>query len=117
MKSNTLYILVLFTVLQLFSCKPKETDLLAFNSEILKSETLSTDQKVQMLLDQMTLEEKIGQMNQYNGFWDFTGPSPKGGEAAQKMEYLKKGWVGSMLNVTGVKDVRAVQNIAVVESR
>ncbi|MFT7667212.1 MAG: beta-glucosidase [Patiriisocius sp.] len=117
MKSNTLYILVLFTVLQLFSCKPKETDLLAFNSEILKSETLSTDQKVQMLLDQMTLEEKIGQMNQYNGFWDFTGPSPKGGEAAQKMEYLKKGWVGSMLNVTGVKDVRAVQKIAVEESR
>ncbi len=117
MKSKTLYILFFFSVLQLFSCKEKETDLLAFNSEVLKSETLSTDQKVSMLLDQMTLEEKIGQMNQYNGFWDFTGPEPKGGEAAQKMDNLKKGWVGSMLNVTGVKDVRAVQKIAVEESR
>jgi beta-glucosidase len=25
----------------------------------------------------MTLEEKIGQLNQYNGFWEITGPSPK----------------------------------------
>jgi hypothetical protein len=25
----------------------------------------------------MTLEEKIGQLNQYNGFWEITGPSQK----------------------------------------
>lgn len=65
----------------------------------------------------MTLEEKIGQMNQYNGFWDFTGPSPENGDAAKKYEHLRKGWVGSMLNVRGVENVRAVQKIAVEESR
>jgi len=75
------------------------------------------DQKVDSLLAIMTLEEKIGQMNQYNGFWDFTGPTPNDGAAAKKYEHLKKGYVGSMLNVRGVKDVMAVQKIAVEESR
>ena len=73
--------------------------------------------KVNTLLAKMTLEEKIGQMNQYNGFWDVTGPAPSNGDAANKYEHLKKGWVGSMLNVTGVKDVREVQKIAVEETR
>ncbi len=73
--------------------------------------------KVDSLLTIMTLEEKIGQMNQYNGFWDLTGPQPKEGVAAKKYEHLRKGWVGSMLNVRGVEDVRKVQKIAVEESR
>jgi beta-glucosidase len=75
------------------------------------------DEKVAELLSKMTLKEKIGQMNQYNGFWNFTGPSPEGGDAKIKYEHLKKGLVGSMLNVRGVKDVRSVQKIAVEESR
>ena len=77
----------------------------------------SIDSKVADLLSKMTLEEKIGQMNQYNGFWNFTGPSPEGGDAKVKYEHLRKGLVGSMLNVRGVKDVRSVQKIAVEESR
>lgn len=81
------------------------------------SESLGVDKKVDSILAIMTLEEKIGQMNQYNGFWDVTGPTPKDGDAAKKYEHLRKGYVGSMLNVTGVKDVRAVQKIAVEETR
>ncbi|HEY0046231.1 MAG TPA: beta-glucosidase BglX [Flavobacterium sp.] len=73
--------------------------------------------RVDSLLNIMTLEEKIGQMNQYNGFWEVTGPAPKDGQAARKYEHLKKGYVGSMLNVVGVKDVRALQRIAVEETR
>ena len=80
-------------------------------------ETDSLDVKVAELLAKMTLEEKIGQMNQYNGFWNVTGPTPEGGDAKKKYEHLKKGWVGSMLNVRGVEDVRAVQKIAVEETR
>ncbi|MDA9907596.1 beta-glucosidase BglX [Flavobacteriaceae bacterium] len=78
---------------------------------------ISLDEKVETLLSKMTLEEKIGQMNQYNGFWDFTGPAPKGGHAEKKYEDLKNGLVGSMLNVRGVKDVTAVQKVAVEQSR
>lgn len=79
--------------------------------------TKSTEERIELLLKQMTLEEKVGQMNQYNGFWEVTGPAPKGGTAELKYEHLRKGWVGSMLTVRGVKNVRAVQKIAVEETR
>ncbi|QEE49919.1 beta-glucosidase BglX [Flavobacterium alkalisoli] len=82
-----------------------------------KEKQLPIDRKVDSVLNLMTLEEKIGQMNQYNGFWNVTGPAPKDGDAAIKYEHIKKGWVGSMLNVRGVKDVRALQKIAVEETR
>ena len=39
------------------------------------------DQKVEALLAKMTLAEKVGQMNQYNGFWEATGPAPEDGDA------------------------------------
>ena len=75
------------------------------------------EQKIDALLKRMTVEEKVGQMNQYNGFWDVTGPAPEGGSAEKKYEHLRKGWVGSMLTVRGAKAVRAVQKIAVEETR
>ena len=75
------------------------------------------DEKVSDLLSKMTLKEKIGQMNQYNGFWDITGPVPEGGDSKIKYNHLSNGWVGSMLNVKGVKEVKEVQKIAVEKSR
>ena len=75
------------------------------------------DSRVDSIMKLMTLEEKIGQLNQYNGFWEITGPTPKEGQAAKKYEDLKKGLVGSMLNVRGVKDVKALQKIAVEQTR
>ncbi|MGV8828498.1 MAG: beta-glucosidase BglX [Breznakibacter sp.] len=74
-------------------------------------------EKVEQLLAKMTLEEKVGQMNQYNGFYDVTGPAPSEGDAKNKYDHLKKGWVGSMLNVSGVAEVREMQRIAVEETR
>ncbi len=74
-------------------------------------------QKVDSLLGLMTLAEKVGQMNQYNGFWDVTGPTPDEGDAAKKYEHLRSGMVGSMLNVQGTEEVRKVQKIAVEETR
>ena len=79
--------------------------------------TKPTEERIDLLMKQMTLDEKVGQMNQYNGFWEVTGPAPKGGNAELKYEHLRKGWVGSMLSVRGVKQVRAVQKIAVEETR
>jgi len=94
--------------------------LLACNTSkkiMLSKPPISIDFKVDSILKIMTLDEKIGQLNQYNGFWEITGPVPKEGQAAQKYENLKKGLVGSMLNVKGVKDVKALQKIAVEETR
>src|SRR6187431_3243348 len=79
--------------------------------------TKPIEERVDLLLKQMTLEEKVGQMNQYNGFWEVTGPAPKGGTAELKYEHLRKGLVGSMLTVRGTSQVRAVQKIAVEQTR
>ncbi|WP_158848197.1 beta-glucosidase BglX [Algibacter sp. L1A34] len=76
------------------------------------------DDQISDLMAKMTLKEKIGQMNQYNGFWDATGPSPDKGKSAMKYEHIRNGYVGSMLNIKGgVKQVKAVQKIAVEETR
>ena len=98
-------------ILVVLSCTtPKK---LAFS----KPNKSNLETKVDSVLKLMTLEEKIGQMNQYNGFWDVTGPAPKDGAAALKYDHIKKGYVGSMLNVIGVKNVKALQKFAVEESR
>lgn len=115
MRKNSISVFILSVIFLLMACTKttKKNELATIN----KSSSILIKEKVNKLLSQMTLEEKIGQMNQYNGFWDVTGPSPKDGDAAKKYEHLKKGWVGSMLNVRGVKNVRAVQKIAVEETR
>jgi len=75
------------------------------------------NKKVETLLAKMTLDEKIGQMNQYNGFYDITGPAPAAGDAKNKYENVKNGMCGSMLNVKGVDQVRKMQKLAVEGSR
>ncbi len=71
------------------------------------------DQKVDSVLRLMTLDEKIGQMNQYNGDWNATGPITKDGD---KQNQIRKGMLGSILNVTGVEHTQQLQQIA-MESR
>lgn len=66
-------------------------------------------QKVDSILNLMTLEEKIGQLNQYTGNYQATGPVV---EDTTKIEQIKKGMVGSMLNIKGVKDTRMLQEYA-----
>ena len=77
----------------------------------------SADPQVEELLAKMTLEEKIGQMNLYNGFWEITGPAPNDGDAKIKYDHLRSGQVGAVLNVKGVENVRKLQEIVVNESR
>jgi beta-glucosidase len=74
--------------------------------------------RVDSVLSLMTLEELVGQTNQYNGFWNATGPMPAGNDwVEQRVKALKKGGVGSVLNVAGVDQVRALQKVAVEETR
>ncbi len=67
------------------------------------------DQKVNALLKQMTLEEKIGQLNQYTGNNQATGPITIN---PNKETEIKKGLIGSMLNVLGTKYTRQYQELA-----
>ena len=102
MKSKFLQIILLSTLIFNYSC----------NQSLSEKEIFISD-----LMSKMTIDEKVGQMNQYNGFWDATGPLPKKGYEKGRYDDLRNGLVGSMLNVTGVKNVYALQKIAVEETR
>ena len=107
---------LIFCLFGMYSCEKRNSTTIKINLSPLSS-VEHIEQKVSDLLNQMTLEEKIGQMNQYSGFWDLTGPAPSSGDAAKKYEHLRKGYVGSMLNLRGVENVRKIQKIAVEETR
>jgi len=66
-------------------------------------------QKVDSVIHLMTLEEKIGQLNQYSGEWAHTGPITADGDIQNQ---IKRGQVGSMLNVIGVDHTRMLQELA-----
>lgn len=72
-----------------------------------------TDRKVDSLLKQMTLDEKIGQMSQFSCNWDVTGAIMPD----DYREYLRKGMVGSILNGYTVAGIRRLQSEALEHSR
>jgi len=84
--------------------------LLAVASSSIFSQKKSIDQKVTELMSKMTLEEKVGQLNQYSGFEYATGPQNT--NSAMVLEQIKFGKVGSMLNVTGAEETRKFQQLA-----
>jgi len=101
-----LYILMGYA---LFSCKPKP--------EIKSGLDPVIESKITDLLSQMTLDEKMGQLNQYTSRWEMTGPAPQGTNEQQMLDMIKSGAVGSMLNVTGAEATRKAQTLAVENSR
>ena len=80
-------------------------------------DTQSTDEKVEDLLSQMTVAEKVGQVTQFSDFWDVTGPAPTEEREAWKADLVKSGLIGSMLNTVGTEKVRQIQEYAVENSR
>ena len=70
---------------------------------------------VDSILARMTVAEKLGQLNQVSGAGNPTGPG--GGERAARMDQLRRGGIGSFLNIVGADTTRALQKIAVEESR
>jgi len=96
------------SVLLLFSCSSEKTAV-----------TTSSDYnyKVDSLLSIMTLEEKVGQLNQYSLGSEFTGPSSKKGQDSIRYQQLISGQVGSVLNLLGAENTRKMQKLVVEETR
>lgn len=92
MKKNLLYAVALAA--SLVGCGQPQDN----NTEI--------ENKVEALLQKMTMEEKLGQMNQLSP-WDYE-------ELAAR---VRKGEVGSILNVVNPEEINKIQKIAVEESR
>lgn len=85
------------------------TAIFVYISLTTKAQNKTIDQKVDSVLRLMTLDEKIGQMNQYNGPWAATGPLSGNDDIVAQ---IKQGKVGSMLNVTGVARTKELQQLA-----
>jgi beta-glucosidase len=83
---------------------------------IIQANTSTTDDKVEALLAKMTLEEKAGQLNQYSGYEIVTGNIDES-KISNRNLLVKKGLVGSVLNVLGTEDVEKAQRYAVEETR
>ncbi|WP_367047067.1 glycoside hydrolase family 3 N-terminal domain-containing protein [Streptomyces sp. Je 1-332] len=78
------------------------------------SPTSPLDPRIQQLLDRMTVEEKLGQLQQLP--WAVsTGPG--GSETKDVEDAARAGRLGSVLNIFGAKSSNALQRIAVEESR
>jgi len=69
----------------------------------------SIEQRIDSVMKLMTLEEKVGQMNQYSGVWEHTGPIT---EENNLLGQIREGKVGSMLNINGVAHTRELQELA-----
>jgi len=93
----------------LFACSNIDETKSAENSDI--------DVKVDSILSIMTLEEKIGQLNQYSLGSEFTGPGNKKGQDSIRYQQLLNGQVGSVLNLLGAEDTRKMQKLVVEETR
>lgn len=89
---------------------------LSVKGQEIRSSVKNVESKVDSVLSLMTLEEKVGQLVQYNGSWDLTGPASDIGNQ-QKEENLKKGLVGSMLNVVSVEATAEAQKLVMENSR
>src|SRR5437763_1860688 len=68
----------------------------------------SAEPKIDSLLARMTLEEKLGQLNQL---------SVDGQPSAEQLDLVRKGLVGSLFNLTGAGATHAAQLVAVTDSR
>ena len=78
---------------------------------------IAPDKKIETrigeLLQKMTLEEKIGQLNLPSA-GDITTGQAKSSDIAEK---IRRGEVGGLFNIKGVEKIRDVQRIVVEESR
>ena len=94
----------------LIACAQNQAPTPARGSATIASDT---EKSIDSLLASMTLDEKLGQLSQFSGFAAVTGP----GAIEANMDDVRKGRVGSFLNVTGVAEVRKLQKAAVEETR
>jgi len=72
--------------------------------------TTNIEQRVNSLLAQMTLAEKLGQLQQLDG-------EANGNFRPEHLELIRKGLLGSTLNVRGAQRTNQLQRVAMNESR
>jgi beta-glucosidase len=103
MKFKTLFLTAVVLLNLLPGCNPKK------DVPASREMTVFIDD----LMEKMTLDEKIGQLNLCTGGWFFTGPAV----SKDNQGLIRQGKVGAILNTFGVDNVAALQKMAVEETR
>ena len=87
----------------------------AVHSQVLVDKGISASEKTKIdeLIKNMTLDEKLGQLTLFASGWDVTGPILN----VNDQKLIKQGKVGAILNAYTVDYVRNLQRMAVEESR
>ena len=80
-----------------------------FFQSIAWGQSANIDRKVDSVLALMSLDEKVGQLNQLSSDFVATGPITPDGD---KQDRVRQGKVGSYLNMTGAARTRSLQAIA-----
>jgi beta-glucosidase len=79
---------------------------------------IAIDERVGSLLQEMTIAEKIGQLQQMNGIGGaVTGDAQRLADERTLHEFIRKGQVGSILNDVDPSSINRLQKMAVEESR
>ena len=86
-------------LLALLSCQERKPSTVGTGADV--------ESRVEKILSQMTLAEKIGQMNQVSA----------GGDVSNYADALRKGQIGSILNEVDPEKINEFQRISVEESR
>lgn len=108
--SKATSVIILLLIVIFFGCNSSN------NSSENYSESIYAH-KVDSLLKVMTLKEKIGQLNQIMVGDYLTGPGEKSEGNKERIELLKNGGVGSVLNFSGVEGATKIQQLVVDNSR
>jgi len=98
------FLLTLFFAALLISC----------NKSVKHTSDKEMDAFITSLMQKMTIEEKIGQLNLLAGYEDIITGQVTASEIGKN---IKEGRVGALLNVKSLEKIRALQEVAVIESR
>ena len=106
MKRQITYLLGYLFLIIIIGCTARQ-------SEETDPATEAMNHTIDSLLDQMTLEEKVGQLTLFTSDIDVTGPTMR----ENYQEDIRTGKVGAIFNAYGANYTRELQRIAIEESR
>ena len=106
MKRQTIHLLGYLFLITIMGCTARQSE----EDNLI---TRAMNNKIDSLLDLMTLEEKVGQLTLFTSDIDVTGPTMR----ENYQEDIRTGKVGAIFNAYGANYTRELQRIAIEESR
>lgn len=105
---------VLVVVFASLTCVTAQT---AVSEKTWLDQKLDLEERVESVLAEMTLEEKVGQLRQTNGLGEPTGDDKNLTARNELLDLIRAGQLGSILNEISIPMINEYQKLAIEESR